>query len=190
MRFFRFMAITVLLLACVVLGSACAGAKGEEGLQGPKGDTGTAGVGVQSIVNNGNGTFTVKLTNGTTYTTDNLTGPTGAKGDTGATGAQGIQGVPGPNMIVAMGNIKQDLTILQGYQVDNVTWDAGQLWYDIALTGIDFNNSNYVTVVTPVFPGGGASYNSAGGHLIVTVLNDVGNRVQYGFSFMVLDTTP
>ena len=31
MRFFRLMAITVLLLACVVLGSACAGAKGRTG---------------------------------------------------------------------------------------------------------------------------------------------------------------
>ena len=31
MRFFRFTTITVLLLACVVLGSACTGAKGERG---------------------------------------------------------------------------------------------------------------------------------------------------------------
>jgi hypothetical protein len=85
-------AITVLLLACVVLGSACAGAKGDTG---PKGDTGTDGVGVESIVNNGDGTFTVKLTNGDSYTTDNLTGPQGAQGIQGQEGPQGEPGLPG-----------------------------------------------------------------------------------------------
>jgi hypothetical protein len=95
MRFFRLMTITVLLLAFVVLGSACSGAKGEEGPQGPKGDTGATGVGVQNIVNNGNGTFTVNLTNGTAYTTDNLTGPRGEQGEQGAQGIQGPTGAPG-----------------------------------------------------------------------------------------------
>ena len=76
----------VVILAGSVLGTACAGAKGEQG---------TAGVGIQSIVDNGNGTLTVKLTDGTTYTTDNLTGPRGPKGDTGATGATGATGQQG-----------------------------------------------------------------------------------------------
>jgi hypothetical protein len=86
MRFLSLTAITVLLVACVVLGSACTGAKGE---QGPQGEVGATGVGVENIVNNGDGTFTVNLTNGTAYTTDNLTGPRGEQGP------QGIQGLPG-----------------------------------------------------------------------------------------------
>jgi hypothetical protein len=46
MRHFRFMAIVVLLLACVVLGSACGSAKGGQA------EKGEDGVGIQEIVNN------------------------------------------------------------------------------------------------------------------------------------------
>ncbi|RXM41758.1 hypothetical protein BOW55_21075, partial [Flavobacterium sp. YO12] len=51
-----------------------------------------------TTVDNGNGTFTITYTDGTTFTTSNLTGPKGtdgAKGETGATGPQGIAGVKG-----------------------------------------------------------------------------------------------
>jgi hypothetical protein len=71
MRFFRLIAITVLLLTCVVLGTACTGARGE---QGPQGEQGIQGVqGIQGIQ--------------------------GEKGDTGAQGPQGIQGEQGPQGI-------------------------------------------------------------------------------------------
>ncbi|MBM4445040.1 MAG: collagen-like protein [Chloroflexi bacterium] len=69
MRFFRLMAIGVVLLVLVgsILGMACAGAKGA---QGPKGETGAQGPqGVQGIQ--------------------------GVKGDTGEQGPQGIQGPQG-----------------------------------------------------------------------------------------------
>jgi hypothetical protein len=89
MRFFRLMAITVLLLACVVMGAACTGAKGE------KGDEGADGVGIQSMANNTDGTLTIYLTNGQSYTTGSLRGPQGEKGDTGATGAAGAKGDTG-----------------------------------------------------------------------------------------------
>jgi len=95
MRFFRLMAITVLLLTCVVIGSACTGAKGQEGPQGPKGNTGADGIGVENIVNNGDGTFTVNLTNGESYITDNFTGPRGEQGEQGPQGIQGLSGTPG-----------------------------------------------------------------------------------------------
>jgi len=95
MRFFGLLAITVILLACVVLGAACAGAKGDEGPQGPKGNTGAAGVGIENIVNNGDGTFTVNLTDGTAYATDNFTGPKGERGEQGLQGIQGPPGMPG-----------------------------------------------------------------------------------------------
>lgn len=50
---------------------------------------GQDGVGILSITDNGNGTFTFLLTNGTTFTTSDLTGPVGPQGPTGATGATG-----------------------------------------------------------------------------------------------------
>jgi hypothetical protein len=66
MRFFRLMAIGVvlLLLAGAILGTACAGAKGEQGLQGETGATGA-------------------------------TGPAGSQGTQGEQGIQGVQGVQG-----------------------------------------------------------------------------------------------
>ena len=69
--------VLVVILSGSLLGTACAGAKGEQG---------QAGVGIQGITNNGNGT---------SYTTDNLTGPQGPKGETGATGAAGVTGQQG-----------------------------------------------------------------------------------------------
>jgi len=79
MRLCRLLAIGVVLLLLVggLLGTACTGATGE---QGPEGDPGADGIGIENIVNNGNGTFTVNLTNGESYTTDNLTGPPGLPG--------------------------------------------------------------------------------------------------------------
>ena len=53
---------------------------------------GTNGVGVSSTVNNGDGTFTIYYTDGTSYTSSDLTGPTGATGATGSTGAAGTNG--------------------------------------------------------------------------------------------------
>jgi len=84
MRLLRLMAICVVLLVLVggILGTACAGKEGEQGL---KGDTGAAGVGIQNIVNNGDGTFAVNLTDGQKFTTDNFTGPQGIQGLQGLT---------------------------------------------------------------------------------------------------------
>ncbi|PXX26789.1 collagen triple helix repeat protein, partial [Arenibacter sp. ARW7G5Y1] len=68
------------------------------------GPSATGGVGIQSTVDNGNGTFTFNYTDGTNFTTSNLTGPQGpagingidgAKGDTGATGEKGEKGNTG-----------------------------------------------------------------------------------------------
>ena len=51
-----------------------------------KGEDGADGVGVVSTVDNGDGTFTITYTDGTTFTTSDLTGPTGATGATGPAG--------------------------------------------------------------------------------------------------------
>ena len=75
MRFFRLTAITVLLLACVVLGSACTGAQGEQGPQGETGATGATG----------------------------LQGPQGIQGLQGLQGIQGIQGEKGDTGLPGIG---------------------------------------------------------------------------------------
>jgi len=268
MRFIRLLAITVLLLACVVIGSACTGAKGQEGPQGPKGNTGADGVGVENIVNNGEGTFTVNLTNGESYITDNFTGPRGEqgeqgpqgiqglsgtpgigvewvgewdsavlyakydavgyqgssyiskqnsntnhlptdtnwwdlwveKGNTGATGAAGADGAdgapgadgqdgaPGPNMIVAMGHVYQEGTILQGYNVTSCTWNGANSHYEVTITGISYVYTDYVTVVTCLGNYYGSS-TSSDGKLIVEVYNYEGANVQGSFYFVVFDPT-
>lgn len=268
MRFFRLLAITVLLAACVVLGSACTGAKGEQGVQGeqgPKGDTGAAGVGVENIVNNGDGTFTVSLTNGESYTTDNLTGARGeqgiqgVKGDTGMpgvgvtwqgqwdnstvygqndgvgyqgssyiskqdsnanhaptdtawwdlwiakgdTGEQGIQGMEGPvgatgatgpagpNMIVAMGYVAGDGTLMQGYNVDNVTLNNSLGRYEIRFTGFSYSPVNHVALVcclsTSKYT---ATTGSAVDALAVYLFNQAGSTAYNAFQFVVMDMTP
>lgn len=55
-----------------------------------KGDT---GVGIANITTNQDGTLTITMTNGTTYTTPSMKGAKGDKGDTGDTGSPGEQGV-------------------------------------------------------------------------------------------------
>ena len=55
------------------------------------GTDGSDGVGITSTVDNGNGTFTLNYSDGSSFTTSDLTGPTGA------IGAQGPQGLPGTN---------------------------------------------------------------------------------------------
>jgi hypothetical protein len=50
---------------------------------------GTDGVGIVSITDNGDGTFTILLSNGTTFTTQDLTGPQGPQGDPGQDGQDG-----------------------------------------------------------------------------------------------------
>lgn len=62
------------------------GPAGPAGATGPAGLAGTSAASVRSIdraVNNGNGTFTLFFTDGSSFTTDNLTGPSGATGATG-----------------------------------------------------------------------------------------------------------
>jgi|GEM_PF-4393311 hypothetical protein len=80
------------------------GADGLPGIQGPAGPAGspgpagegTPGVGIDTIENNGDGTFTLFLTDGSSFTTDDLTGPSGASGPVGPIGPPGPTGETGP----------------------------------------------------------------------------------------------
>ncbi|MBN2098644.1 MAG: collagen-like protein [Dehalococcoidia bacterium] len=108
MRFIRLLAVVVVLLMCGVLGSACAGPRGE---QGPQGEAGLPGAGI---------TWQGEWSSSTTYNQDDAVGYQGssyisnqdgnsshlptdttwwdlwvAKGDAGATGAQGVKGDTG-----------------------------------------------------------------------------------------------
>ena len=75
------------------------GPQGPTGLMGPQGisgPTGSDGVGISSSINNGDGTFTIYYTDGSSFTTANLTGPQGPQGPIGPQGAIGPQGPVGP----------------------------------------------------------------------------------------------
>jgi hypothetical protein len=80
--------IVIVMFVCLALLVSCSIAANGE--QGPP------GVGINNIINNGDGTFTINLTDGSSYTTDNFTGPQGPAGPQGDPGPQGPQGDPGP----------------------------------------------------------------------------------------------
>ncbi len=130
MRLFRVLAIglALLVLAGSILGTACAGAKGEQGADG---------VGIKNIVNNGDGTFTVHLSNGMEYTTDNMTGPQGEKGDKGDTGLPGAgiawQGEWSSSLTYrkhdAVGWLGSSCVSKQVNNTNHVPTDAG--WWDL-----------------------------------------------------------
>ena len=75
------------------------GPQGPQGLTGAQGPTGQNGNGISSTTDNGDGTFTLTYTDGSSFTTSNLTGPqgnTGAQGPQGVQGPQGLTGATGP----------------------------------------------------------------------------------------------
>jgi len=263
MRFFRLWAITVLLLACVVLGSACAGAKGDQGpkgdtgatgatgaqglqgiqgiqgvkgdtgdqgpqgiqgvqgiqgsqgIQGVKGDTGLPGIGVEWVGEWDSAVLYAKYDGvgyqGSSYisrqnsNTNHLPTDTNwwdlwvEKGDTGEQGIQGIQGEqgekgdtgdPGPSMIVAIGRVYPDGTLMNGYNVTYSLWSASLQQYQIGFTGTSSSDTDYIVLVTPYTTGSGSNYSAAGGNsssaIVVTLTDTSGVRQQWGFHFMVL----
>jgi hypothetical protein len=118
------------------------------------------------------------------------TGEQGLQGDTGDQGPQGVQGIqgePGPSMIVAMGVINGIAEILEEYNVNSCQWVGG--WYEIVLTGITYSESDYVTLVTPMWSGNEqfAVISANAGKLVVRLTDDAGTSGQGSFSFMVLE---
>jgi len=72
---------------------------------------GIDGVGVQSTVDNFDGTFTINYTDGSSFTTSDFTGPIGPTGATGATGETGATGYTGDK-----GNTREKVK----------TWEEGE----------------------------------------------------------------
>lgn len=199
MRYVKLVAIGValLVLAGSILGMACTGATGE---QGPQGDPGADGVGVESIVSNGDGTYSVLLSDAREFTTDDLNGaqgPQGPKGDAGDTGPQGLQGMPGepgPNMIIAMGVVDIAGSLTSGYNVTSSVWidQDGTLmdYYEITLN-VAYRTS-YVTIVTPTWNNsanfGYFAHGPSGGEkLRVVFYTGSSVWVPNSFSFVVLE---
>ncbi|NPD46762.1 collagen-like protein [Lentimicrobium sp. S6] len=87
------------------------GPTGATGTQGPTGLTGATGLGIQSAVNNGNGTFTITYTDGNTFISDDLTGPQGPTGVTGTQGPAGLTGATGLGIQSAVNNGNGTFTI-------------------------------------------------------------------------------
>jgi hypothetical protein len=99
---------------------------GQVGPQGPTGPQGNDGVGVQSTINNGDGTFTITYTDGSSFTSADLPGPQGAQGVQGPTGAQGIQGNDGVGV---------QSTINNGDGTFTITYTDGSSFTSADLTG-------------------------------------------------------
>jgi hypothetical protein len=94
-RILLIVGLVIILVGVLFLGG-CTAVKGEKGDTGGSGLNGEDGVGISNVVYNTNdGTLTIYLTNGTSYTTQSLKGLKGDKGDTGVQGIQGIQGIQG-----------------------------------------------------------------------------------------------
>ena len=75
------------------------GPEGPAGPIGPAGEPGQDGIGIDDISDDGEGTFTLYFTDGSSYTTPNFTGPQGEPGPVGPQGEpgqEGPQGEPGP----------------------------------------------------------------------------------------------
>ena len=210
MRFFRLLAIAVILLACVLLGTACAGAKGA---QGPQGDTGAQGpqgppgIGVEWVGQWDSGTLYAKYDavgyQGSSYiskqnsNTSHLPTDTNwwdlwvEKGDTGEQGIQGIQGVqgiPGFSTVVAMGNWDVNNYLRAGYNVVSVSHpETGK--YIVTLNGIDFDWAHYVAIVnTPSFCGGwGSPSLDVDGALNIWVRQANSTAIDSYFQFVVFE---
>jgi len=182
---YRVLIILSIMAIVLVPAVGCAGppgpqgAPGLEGLEGPQGSEGPPGP----------------------------EGPQGSQGPPGPQGPQGEQGLPSETVeaatpeIVAMGTIKTTVTktggseviVLQGYNVAEATaGGAGGRGCRITLTGIDYDSSKYVTVVTPIgktYVGCYVSFVSfSKNQLEVSVIGGTSDIVEYftgRFSFVV-----
>jgi len=92
-------------------------------------------------------------------------------------------------MIIAMGTVDEDGDIRSALNVTSVTWNNSTKWWEITLTGINYNLWDYVTVVSQAWTYGYASYGGVMGKLIVGTFDSSGTLAKRGFSFMVLNAT-
>ena len=84
------------------------------------GNPGTPGNGIESTDDNGNGTFTINYTDGSSFTTTDLTGPQGPAGANGAPGPTGNDGQDGVGIVGAtiLGNNELLFALTNGQELN------------------------------------------------------------------------
>ena len=101
-----------------------------QGVDGTDGTDGTDGNGIEGVSSNGNGTFTITFTDGTTFTTDDFRGTNGTDGTDGTDGVDGatiLEGDGAPSPILGnVGDIYLDRLTdeLYGPKTDAEAWLA------------------------------------------------------------------
>lgn len=132
-------------------------------------------------MNNGDGTFTLYFTDGSSFRTPDLTGPAGAPGAAGAAG---------PNWIAAMGYVYGDPgnpLVYQGHNVNGITCNIGDGYYiiDLAFT---FNQHSYVVLLSDAdHDQETIVYWESAGDLCVRTFDDfTGTPTPSNFSFCLL----
>ena len=116
----------------------------------------------------------------------------GAEGPPGPEGPEGPPGEPGPNNIVAMGTYHSSVGLIEGYNVESVTWNSGWHEYRINITDTAYHSWDYVTMITTMDTIGNSygCYSSQGDLLAITLYDAAGNQLTTdsgAFSFMVLE---
>ena len=141
------------------------GSSGADGSDGATGATGAAGNGIASSANNGDGTFTLTFTNGSTFTTEDLTGATGAAGAAG---------------ISSLTNTSHNLVSFTNTgALTNWTVPSGVYTIEIWLNGSIGGDGG------DVFPGGSTNpYNNG------TVYSVGGNGGTFGSATVILNVKP
>ncbi len=116
--------------------------------------SGLSGKGIQSTVDNNDGTFTLNYSDGTNFTTSNLTGPAGADGVDGVDGTQGPAGDPATDdQTLTTNNTPGDLSITGGnniiLNVDDADADAGNEIQDLQFSSgiISLTNDPDATII-------------------------------------------
>ncbi len=90
-------------------------------------------------------------------------------------------------MIVAMGTVQSNGTLMEGYGVDSVNWDAVEERYVIVLTGISYSDRYYPTSVSAYGTGAIISYSLYSSNLMVHITNLSGTPIQRKFNFVVFE---
>jgi hypothetical protein len=178
--------ITVVIAVCLAMLIGCGIAA-----------NGEPGVGIDYIVNNGDGTFTIHLTDGSSHTTDDFTGPQGPQGDPGP---QGDKGDTGFGL-----NLSHQTVSEAAYQTSIGTWGDLPGSYGPEVT-VNIGNSGSVLVtltaelIVPAYDIGFMSFSVTGASdigpdevravALVNYEHDFFNRIRTSGSFVVTGLNP
>ena len=95
-----------------------------------------------------------------------------------------------PLNVVAAGIVDSDGSLVEGYNVESVTWESTAIRYDIEITDVEYHILDYITVVSPIksLPRF-VTTSSVAGTLLVYIYDDAGNKVQDRFYFVTYSIT-